>query len=205
MESGVDVLPYAGRQSKVTGRRNARLMQRVVQLPLCKFVRCESADSNVVGHDYNPPPAFDYFPCFSQTAEWMFAAVLFRSVGKGEGLSEKAMSRFDVFHMARRRGKAAGLPTPPVAIRFALPELPLISKTAGRLSMPRLSPITNRRGPPSCTTTPARSSPPKRLDGLGSELIYIDNNRSGQRVSDSPRRFCRSPLASSHSSHSNKQ
>jgi site-specific recombinase XerD len=35
---------------------------------------------------------------------------LFRSVGKGERLSEKAMSRFDVFHMIKRRAKAAALP-----------------------------------------------------------------------------------------------
>src|SRR5580658_9591704 len=34
---------------------------------------------------------------------------LFRSVGKGERLSEKAMSRFDVFHMIKRRAKAAAL------------------------------------------------------------------------------------------------
>jgi integrase/recombinase XerD len=35
---------------------------------------------------------------------------LFRSIGKGERLSEKAMSRFDAFHMIKRRAKAAGLP-----------------------------------------------------------------------------------------------
>jgi integrase/recombinase XerD len=35
---------------------------------------------------------------------------LFRSVGKGEGLGEKAMSRFDVFHIIKRRAKVAGLP-----------------------------------------------------------------------------------------------
>jgi len=35
---------------------------------------------------------------------------LFRSIGKGERLSEKAMSRFDVFHMIKRRAKAAALP-----------------------------------------------------------------------------------------------
>jgi integrase/recombinase XerD len=35
---------------------------------------------------------------------------LFRSIGKGERLSERAMSRFDVFHMIKRRAKAAGLP-----------------------------------------------------------------------------------------------
>jgi len=35
---------------------------------------------------------------------------LFRSIGKGERLSEKALSRFDVFHMIKRRAKAASLP-----------------------------------------------------------------------------------------------
>jgi integrase len=35
---------------------------------------------------------------------------LFRSVGKGERLGEKAMSKFDVFHMIKRRAKVADLP-----------------------------------------------------------------------------------------------
>jgi site-specific recombinase XerD len=35
---------------------------------------------------------------------------LFRSLGKGERLGAKAMSRFDVFHMIKRRAKAAALP-----------------------------------------------------------------------------------------------
>src|SRR5271170_4693190 len=35
---------------------------------------------------------------------------LFRSVGKGDRLGAKAMSRFDVFHMIKRRAKAAALP-----------------------------------------------------------------------------------------------
>jgi site-specific recombinase XerD len=35
---------------------------------------------------------------------------LFRSIGKGDRLSEKAMSRFDVLHMIKRRAQAAGLP-----------------------------------------------------------------------------------------------
>jgi integrase len=35
---------------------------------------------------------------------------LFRSVGKGDRLGQKAMSRFDVFHMIKRRAKAAALP-----------------------------------------------------------------------------------------------
>src|SRR5216684_1084363 len=35
---------------------------------------------------------------------------LFRSMSKGDRLSEKAMSRFDVLHMIKRRARAAGLP-----------------------------------------------------------------------------------------------
>ncbi len=35
---------------------------------------------------------------------------LFRSMGKGNRLGDKAMSRFDVLHMIRRRAKAAALP-----------------------------------------------------------------------------------------------
>jgi len=35
---------------------------------------------------------------------------LFRSMGKGDRLGERAMSRFDVLHMIKRRAEAAGLP-----------------------------------------------------------------------------------------------
>jgi integrase len=35
---------------------------------------------------------------------------LFRSMGKGDRLGDKAMSRFDVFQMIKRRAKEAGLP-----------------------------------------------------------------------------------------------
>jgi integrase/recombinase XerD len=61
-------------------------------------------------------------PCHPQLAEylqaWLTAAgiarekkePLFRSVGKGERLGAKAISRFDVFHMIKRRAKAAALP-----------------------------------------------------------------------------------------------
>jgi integrase/recombinase XerD len=35
---------------------------------------------------------------------------LFRSMGKGDRLSERPMSRFDVLHMIKRRAEAAGLP-----------------------------------------------------------------------------------------------
>jgi integrase/recombinase XerD len=35
---------------------------------------------------------------------------LFRSIRKGDRLTDKAMTRFDVFHMIKRRAKAATLP-----------------------------------------------------------------------------------------------
>ncbi|MGH7988311.1 MAG: tyrosine-type recombinase/integrase [Candidatus Binataceae bacterium] len=61
-------------------------------------------------------------PCHPQLEEylnaWIVAArigrdkrsPLFRGIGKGDELSAKAMSRFDVFHMIKRRVKAAALP-----------------------------------------------------------------------------------------------
>ena len=49
---------------------------------------------------------------------WMAAArigrnkkgLLFRTMGKGDRRGERAMSRFDVLHMIKRRAEAAGLP-----------------------------------------------------------------------------------------------
>lgn len=61
-------------------------------------------------------------PCHPRLEEylnaWLTAAgiagdkkgPLFRSMGRGERLGEKAMSRFDVLHMVKRRAQAAGLP-----------------------------------------------------------------------------------------------
>jgi site-specific recombinase XerD len=61
-------------------------------------------------------------PCHPQLEEylklWITAAglgrdkkvALFRGVGKGARLGDKAMSRFDVFHMIKRRAAAASLP-----------------------------------------------------------------------------------------------
>src|SRR5260370_26791033 len=60
-------------------------------------------------------------PCHPTLEEyldaWLAAAVigrdkkgpLFRSIGKGDRLSEKAMSRFDVLHMIKRRANAPPL------------------------------------------------------------------------------------------------
>ena len=36
--------------------------------------------------------------------------LLFRTMGKGDRLGERAMSRFDVLHMIKRRAEAAGPP-----------------------------------------------------------------------------------------------
>jgi integrase/recombinase XerD len=61
-------------------------------------------------------------PCHPQLEEylkaWIIAAGLgrdkkaapFRSIGKGDRLGDQAMSRFDVFHMIKRRAAAAALP-----------------------------------------------------------------------------------------------
>jgi hypothetical protein len=47
-------------------------------------------------------------------------------------LSEKAMSRFDVFHMIKRHAKQAGLPYSTCCHTFERPASQPISKTAGR-------------------------------------------------------------------------
>ena len=61
-------------------------------------------------------------PCHPSLEEylnaWISAAgitcdkngLLFRSMSKGDGLGERAMSRFDVLHMIKRPAEAAGLP-----------------------------------------------------------------------------------------------
>jgi integrase len=54
---------------------------------------------------------------------------LFRSVGKGR-LSENAMPRFDVFHMIKRRAKAAGLPYSTCCHTFRATGSPPILKMA---------------------------------------------------------------------------
>ena len=72
-------------------------------------------------------------PCHPSLEEylntWITAAALgrekqgalFRSVGKGNRLSEKAMSRFDVLHMISGERRSPPCPTPPVATRFEPP------------------------------------------------------------------------------------
>src|ERR1700677_693924 len=74
----------------------------------------------------------------------------------------------------------------------------------GRLNMPKPSRITNRRELPSSMTARARSSLPKRLGGSGFEYglrIKLSIARSGSLTH---RGAFADPLASSHSSHTNK-
>jgi site-specific recombinase XerD len=94
-------------------------------------------------------------------------APLFRSLGKGGRLREKAMSRFDVLHMIKRRAQAPALPTPPAATRFAPPASPPTLRTAAHWSTPRPSPTTNPPAPPNSTTAPAKSSRSTKSSGYG--------------------------------------
>jgi site-specific recombinase XerD len=68
---------------------------------------------------------------------------LFRSIGKGERLSEKAMSRFDVFHMIKRRAKAAALPYSTCCHTFRATGITTYLETAGHSNMPKPSPTMN--------------------------------------------------------------
>ncbi len=89
---------------------------------------------------------------------------LFRSMHKGDKLTDKPMSRFDVFQMIKRRAKAAALPLyPPLVIHSGLPGSRPTSRTAARSSTPRPSRTTNRR--PSFTTAPGRSYRSMRSKG----------------------------------------
>ena len=73
------------------------------------------------------------------------------------GKDDRAMSRFDVLHMIKRRVEAAGLPYPRCHT-FRAPQLRLICRTAARLEHAQTSPITNRPERLSYTISPARNS-----------------------------------------------
>ena len=90
---------------------------------------------------------------------------LFRSIGKGERLSEKAMSRFDVFHMIKRRAKAAGLPYSTCCHTFRATGITTYLENGGTLDTRKPSPIINHRAPPSSTTVPARNFRLKKSAG----------------------------------------
>ena len=59
------------------------------------------------------------------------------AMGKDDRLGDRAMSRFDVLHMIKRRVEAAGLPYSTCCHTLGLPELRLICRTAARSNTPR--------------------------------------------------------------------
>ena len=122
---------------------------------------------------------------------------LFRSMHKGDKLTDKPMTRFDVFQMIKRRAKAATLPystcchtfratgittfqagrarrlpspIPLVAIHFEPPASRPISRTGARLSTLKPLRTTNRQGRLSFTTEPERNSRLTRSKESRSEI-----------------------------------
>ena len=82
---------------------------------------------------------------------------LFRSMSKGDKLTDNPMTRFDVLHMIKRRAQAASLTLLHVVTLSVRPASPHISKMGARSSTPRPSPTTNRPGRPSFTIAPERN------------------------------------------------
>ena len=103
---------------------------------------------------------------------------LFRSMNKSDRLTEKAMTRFDVFHMIKRRSKAAGPPTPPAATRLERLASPLTCKMVELSSMLRPSLITNRPGPLSSTIGLGRSFHSMRWKESRSDLSLSLGSRA---------------------------
>jgi hypothetical protein len=81
------------------------------------------------------------------------------------------MSRFDLFHMIKRRAKAAGLPYSTCCHTFRTAGITTYLENGGTLEHAQPSRITNRRELPSSTIGRVRNSPPRksvesRFDGL---------------------------------------
>jgi hypothetical protein len=97
---------------------------------------------------------------------------LFRSFKKGDKLTGNPMIRSDVLYMIKRRAKEPVSPTPPVAILFARPVLPPISKTAGRSSMLSRSPRISHRGPRSFMIAPRMRFHSTKSNGSNSNVAF---------------------------------
>ncbi|MBV8774608.1 MAG: hypothetical protein JO166_20065, partial [Deltaproteobacteria bacterium] len=87
---------------------------------------------------------------------------LFRSMGKGDRLGDKAMSRFDVLHMIKRRAESAGLPYSTCCHTFRATGITTYLENGGTLEHAQT--IANHESPrrPSCTIAPARNFRLKR-------------------------------------------
>ncbi len=82
---------------------------------------------------------------------------LFRSMGKGDRLGERAMSRFDVLHMIKRRAESAALPYSTCCHTFRATGITTYLQNGGTLEHAQT--IANHESPgrPSCTIAPARN------------------------------------------------
>jgi len=111
----------------------------------------------------------------------------FRSMSKGDKLSDNPMTRFDVLHMIERRAQAAGLPTPPVVTLSVRPASLHISKMWARSSTPRPSPSMNLPERPSFTIAPERSFPSTKWRGSKFKpvlpLLQSDRRQGNHRIS----------------------
>jgi hypothetical protein len=76
---------------------------------------------------------------------------------KGDKLTDKLITRFDVFQMIKRRRRRPPSPIPPVVIPSARLGSPPTCRTAARSSTARPSRTTNRPEQPSFTIVPGRN------------------------------------------------
>ena len=96
---------------------------------------------------------------------------LFRSIGKGERLSQKAMSKFDVFHMIKRRAKAAGLPYSTCCHTFRATGITAYLENGGTLEHAQT--IANHESPRTTKLYDRRASSyrPRKSAGLESKAM----------------------------------
>jgi hypothetical protein len=85
----------------------------------------------------------------------------------GDRLGEKAMSRFDVFHMIKRRAKAAALPYSTCCHTFRATGITTYLENGGTLEHAQTIANHESPGPPSSMTARAKSSRPTRSGGFG--------------------------------------
>jgi hypothetical protein len=117
----------------------------VVSLPRLQPGAAAGAALNAAGaNETDPARPRGPVPCHPSLEEylnvWIIAAgigrekksPLFRSVGRGNRLSQCAMSRFDVIHMIKRRAEAAALPF------VSLPLCDLSGSGRGRPPLPEV-------------------------------------------------------------------
>src|SRR3984893_6574467 len=96
---------------------------------------------------------------------------LFRSMGKGDRLTDNPMTRFDVLHMIKRRAQAAGLPYSTCCHTFRATGITTYLENGGTLE--HASPTTNLPERPSLTLPPARNFRSTKWKGSKSRQKYL--------------------------------